>query len=334
MSISGDTPLNEDDTNYIKTDIAGDAKQLISVDLGAATFENDSLPANAFDNDATGAGGNLDNLREIILPSSLKNIGDGAFYSCANLRTVIIPESVTSIGDWAFAHSGIEFIRLPESIDTIRNWTFYSCNKLQRIQLPGTLKSIGNTAFAFSGLRSLVIPASVSHIGNWAFRDSARLQSVLVFDINTLAGPQENPLHRVTGVSVFYPDPDKNSFWPETLPSGGEMRRVVIDAMPSISLAPNKLELKAGSVSAFSAPTSYGSATSLTVSRTKWLSSSPNIATVDSRGKIRAVTSGKTVVTCVIYANATITGTNDAGDRVLQTFTDIPLAASADVTVF
>ena len=37
-------------------------------------------------------------LETVVLASSVKSIGDGAFYDCRNLINVILPDSITSIG--------------------------------------------------------------------------------------------------------------------------------------------------------------------------------------------------------------------------------------------
>lgn len=43
-------------------------------------------------------------LTEIVLPDTLKTIGDAAFYECKKLLKVFIPDSVTYVGGYAFAY--------------------------------------------------------------------------------------------------------------------------------------------------------------------------------------------------------------------------------------
>ena len=46
---------------------------------------------------------NKHNISKVIIPDSVTNIGNSAFYACDSLTSVTIPDSVTSIGDGAFS---------------------------------------------------------------------------------------------------------------------------------------------------------------------------------------------------------------------------------------
>ena len=70
--------------------------------------------------------GTGDKYIKIILPSTLKEIGDRAFYYCTSLTEIEIPDGVTSIGKQAF----------------------YSCFHLARVNIPESVTSIGDGAFA------------------------------------------------------------------------------------------------------------------------------------------------------------------------------------------
>ena len=49
-------------------------------------------------------------LSELILPNSLREIGENAFSGCTGLETLSIPESVDSIGRSAFYNTGLEIL--------------------------------------------------------------------------------------------------------------------------------------------------------------------------------------------------------------------------------
>ena len=50
------------------------------------------------------------------MPEGLETIGGSAFGQCYALKTVILPKSLKTIGDFAFFGSGVEYIELPENI--------------------------------------------------------------------------------------------------------------------------------------------------------------------------------------------------------------------------
>ena len=56
---------------------------------------------------------------ELNLPAMLTDIGDEAFMGDTSLDTVILPDSLKTIGDRAFANSSINMIVIPESVNSI-----------------------------------------------------------------------------------------------------------------------------------------------------------------------------------------------------------------------
>lgn len=80
-------------------------------------------------------------LTSIVLPRTLKEIGDRAFYDCTGLTgNLTIPESVTTIGDNAFEGcSGFTGnLTIPESVTTIGNYAFYKCSGLTNVYCKAT----------------------------------------------------------------------------------------------------------------------------------------------------------------------------------------------------
>lgn len=88
-------------------------------------------------------------LQSLTLPSSLKAIGDYAFYYLGELTSVTLPAGLEHIGDDAFAN----------------------CSKLAQVNLGDCkgLVEIGSAAFYSCALTAVTIPASVQTVGNYAF---------------------------------------------------------------------------------------------------------------------------------------------------------------------
>ncbi len=127
-------------------------------------------------------------LESIIIPNSVKTIGDHAFSNCVNMPTVTIPKSVESVGADAFldvnnivllkdlegkpwgakswnmnyrlSDDGKELLEvdfgeqcpeeiyIPYGVETIADGVFSGLDKLTRVHIPNTVKTIGDNAFA------------------------------------------------------------------------------------------------------------------------------------------------------------------------------------------
>ena len=63
-----------------------------------------------------------------IIPDSVTNIGDGAFYKCEYLKSINMPDSVTNIGDYAFVGcESLTSINIPNSVTNIGRSAFCTC---------------------------------------------------------------------------------------------------------------------------------------------------------------------------------------------------------------
>ena len=121
-------------------------------------------------------------LTSVTIPNSVTSISNYAYFGCTGLTSVTIPNSVTSIGDGAFSGcSGLTSIIIPSSVTSIGSWAFSGCSGLTRITIPNSVTSIGSRAFSgCSGLTSISIPNSVTSIGNYAFSDCSGLTCVII----------------------------------------------------------------------------------------------------------------------------------------------------------
>jgi hypothetical protein len=109
------------------------------------------------------------NESNIVIPSSVTSIGNGAFSNKQNIKSIVVPDSVVHIGRSAF----------------------YQCRSLTSVKLPDSLKSIGEQAFyQCISLKKLTIPESVNEIGAEAFRETAWLIQ------------QKDPLVIVNGIVI------------------------------------------------------------------------------------------------------------------------------------
>ncbi len=152
------------------------------------------------------------NITIVTIDSTVKKIGDRAFFGCKNLSSIIIPDSVEYIGEGAFCNSGVTKIQLSDNLTSIQAETFRDCINLTNIEIPNSVEYIGEGAFNNSGvtkiqlsdnltsiqaetfkdcinLTNIEIPNSVEYIGEGAFSNSGLINLVLsdkilnVFDL-------------------------------------------------------------------------------------------------------------------------------------------------------
>ena len=120
------------------------------VTYGGRMYRVRKISSNAF--------ANCENLKSVIIPNSVNEIGIGAFWRCKNLTTITIGNRVTDIGGWAF----------------------YECTALKSITIPNGVTTIGRQAFdGCTALKSITIPNGVTKIEINAFKNCNQLTSVI-----------------------------------------------------------------------------------------------------------------------------------------------------------
>ena len=87
-------------------------------------------------------------LRRVILPESLRQIGEMAFSGCSHLRLLTIPGGVQRVGTRAFAKcSQLERVRIEPGVVQLGPSCFSKCAALKRVEMPASVTQIGGGAF-------------------------------------------------------------------------------------------------------------------------------------------------------------------------------------------
>ena len=87
-------------------------------------------------------------LREIAVPSSVKEIDLFAFRGCTRMTKAVINEGVEKLGVNAFYFcTSLKEVSLPASLKEIADSAFMSCKALPRIEIPDGVEIIGKDAF-------------------------------------------------------------------------------------------------------------------------------------------------------------------------------------------
>ena len=156
-------------------------------------------------------------MKKVVLNDGLEVIGLDAFVDCKSLESIEFPSTVRRIGESAFYDcSSLKKIVLNEGLKKVEDCVFKGCISLESIKFPSTIRYIGANAFdhsdpvhnrsdlkevvfndgllrigegAFKGCKSLlqvVVPSSVNYLGERAFYESAKLRKVVFNEVNTI----------------------------------------------------------------------------------------------------------------------------------------------------
>lgn len=103
----------------------------------------------------------------IILPNTVKHIGEYCFYGCKSLKKVVIPPSVETIGDYAFCSSTFDKLVIPNSVKSIGIGCFRDASIKESLRLSSQIHIFPDECFTRSDIKNFTYPyCSVVEIGN------------------------------------------------------------------------------------------------------------------------------------------------------------------------
>ncbi len=117
------------------------------------------------------------------IPSSVKEIGDGAFSHNEHLITIVIPDSVETIGYRVFYNcTKLANINIPSSVTAINASVFVNCNSLVDVTIDG---NFGVLMFSFfencENLESVTFTGEIYRTYLGAFKNCPKLKTI-IFD--------------------------------------------------------------------------------------------------------------------------------------------------------
>lgn len=172
------------------------------------------------------------NLQEIIITSG-QNIPERAFYNCSQLTKVVLPKSITNIGNNAFyGCTSLSYLEWNAkecvSAGSKTSPVFANCSKLSTIVFGNDVTTIPSYAFyGCNALSSLKIPKNVINIGTDAFVGCANLASIEVESQNNVYAAIDNCLIDKSNKRIILGC--KNSI----IPSNGSVTSILDNAFDS-----------------------------------------------------------------------------------------------------
>ena len=119
-------------------------------------------------------------LKKVILPSTVKNIGSAAFYGCTGLTEINFPNGLSIIGNYAFYKcSSLKTVELPNTVVSLGSNVFAECTKLETVSTSTNLKAIPSYAFYnCTNLTTVTLKNGVEVIDSSAFSYCSSLMNV------------------------------------------------------------------------------------------------------------------------------------------------------------
>lgn len=208
--------------------------------------------------------------QSITLPKGLKTIGEEAFTSCRSLKEIIIPDSLTEISEGMFSDcTALENVVIPEGLKTIDSYAFKDCTSLEKLIIPESVTSFGENVF--KNCDNLTIYCYENSAAQKYARDNNIKYTILSMPVESVA---------ISDIKLEL----------------GESAKIVPEINPADE----------------------------SVFTTEFKSADASAVSVDKDGNIRALKEGKTVITCTV--------TDEYGNVVKDTCT-VTVTADEDRTV-
>lgn len=132
---------------------------------------------------SNGAFYNQVNLREITLPSGVKQIPAYTFHSCQKLKKVIAPgwSAGKVYQETFYGCYALKSISIPNEITEIESKAFYFCIGLESITIPSGVSTINSNAFSYcDSLTSVTIGNGITSINSSTFNNSTNITTITI----------------------------------------------------------------------------------------------------------------------------------------------------------
>lgn len=114
---------------------------------------------------------------KVVIPSTVKDIGESAFEGCQNLYIVEFEgDYINTIGKSAFAYcSKLTNIAIPNGLKVVDEKTFKNCVRLESIDLPASVETINSYAFEYCAFKSFTNTQNIKYLAPYAFSGCSRM---------------------------------------------------------------------------------------------------------------------------------------------------------------
>ena len=142
---------------------------------------------------------NRTDLKTVMIPDSVENIGIGTFSNCTQLANISWSKNLEKIGENAFYNcDNLQIVEIPKSLKDvyatydsidIPNGVFNGCSNLKTVNFEEGSTIIADALFrGCDGLEEVTIPDTITEIYGYVFADCKNLKNINISDSVTVIG--------------------------------------------------------------------------------------------------------------------------------------------------
>ncbi len=127
-------------------------------------------------------------LTELVMPDSLKEIGEYGLVQNVSLTKLTLNEGLEKINRYALQYNfGLEEITLPNSVTELGESCFRNCSALKQVTLGSQIKTIPDQCFQSTALTEFVVPSTVETLGSAIFASTSVKKVYIPESVKTLS---------------------------------------------------------------------------------------------------------------------------------------------------
>lgn len=186
---------------------------------GCLSVETLNLPTARLTEIGSYAFGDMDSIKEVVIPDCVQTIGAGLLRKCDSLEKVVLSDNIENLNGTDGIYSGgigifeecvnLKEVELPENLKVIGNNAFHGCKNMTGVFIvPETVTEIGWGAFYGAGFSAIVLHEGIEKIESSVFGTFANLDwdSDYILDWPDKVTTIEESMFEDTNVVVDLPD--------------------------------------------------------------------------------------------------------------------------------
>jgi len=119
--------------------------------------------------------------KEFVVKDGVKKIQKEAFSYCKKIKQIVFPSSISEICEGAFRHCSLEEVTIPASVTEVGQYAFADCVSLKKIAISGSVSIIPYSfASGCTSLEEVSLQKGSRWIGQWAFSDCKSLKKIYI----------------------------------------------------------------------------------------------------------------------------------------------------------